>query len=44
MDRLYGELGVARGACADEIKAAYKRLVMQHHPDRHGHASFCCWP
>jgi DnaJ-class molecular chaperone len=27
-------LGVSPGASADEIRAAYQRLVMQYHPDR----------
>jgi DnaJ-class molecular chaperone len=35
----FAELGVAFGAPADECKAAYKRLLKIHHPDRHaGHA------
>jgi DnaJ-class molecular chaperone len=34
------ELGVAPGAPEPEIKAAYRRLVLQFHPDRsvQGHA------
>ena len=30
----YETLGVARGASADEIKRAFRRLAMQYHPDR----------
>ena len=30
----YAVLGVTPGASADEIRAAYQRLVMQYHPDR----------
>jgi DnaJ-domain-containing protein 1 len=34
----YAELGVPFGASADDCKAAYKKLLKIHHPDRHaGH-------
>ena len=35
---LYGILGLLRGSSQKEIKAAYQRMAMKHHPDRGGSA------
>ena len=36
MPTLYERLGVGRGADADEIRKAYKKMALTHHPDKGG--------
>ncbi len=31
---LYTALGISKGASADDIKKAYKKMAIKHHPDK----------
>eukprot|EP00878_Enallax_costatus_P014582 GHUV01015253.1.p1 GENE.GHUV01015253.1~~GHUV01015253.1.p1 ORF type:complete len:166 (+),score=32.05 GHUV01015253.1:52-549(+) len=39
MERAWADLSLTPGASQDTIKQAYRKLVLQYHPDRHASAS-----
>ena len=40
MSDYYNILGLSRGASDDDIKASYRKLARQHHPDKGGDKEF----
>ena len=37
----WGILGVAAGSTLDEVKSAFRKLIMKNHPDKGGDAELC---